>query len=169
MFPPLLWGGGQTWPYLAKMRFPFFYRVLSLQRQKTWSSERMKTGIFQRFGVSPCNSKNEGLGIVSSGARRQSTEKCQIGPTLLIYNELLSPEVLDLDGCLGYLIKSPPIIMVRLLCGRIFCERASGCCLVLLLSKEGYWSEGRGCLQEGRLGVPGVLPDIFRTAIFPRK
>ena len=30
-------------------------------------------------------------------------------------------------------------------------------------------SEGRGCLQEGRLGVPGVLPDIFRTAIFPRK
>ena len=30
-------------------------------------------------------------------------------------------------------------------------------------------SEGRGCLQEGRLGVPGVLPNIFRTAIFPRK
>ena len=30
-------------------------------------------------------------------------------------------------------------------------------------------AEGRGCLQEGRLGVPGLLPDIFRTAIFPRK
>ena len=30
------------------------------------------------------------------------------------------------------------------------------------------YSEGRGSLQEGRLGVPGVLPDIFRTAIFPR-
>ena len=30
-------------------------------------------------------------------------------------------------------------------------------------------SEGRGCLQEGCLGLPGVLPDIFRTAIFTRK
>ena len=30
-------------------------------------------------------------------------------------------------------------------------------------------SEGRGCLQEGCLGLPGVLPDILRTAIFPRK
>ena len=30
-------------------------------------------------------------------------------------------------------------------------------------------SEGRGCLEEGCLGLPGVLPDIFRTAIFPRK
>ena len=35
--------------------------------------------------------------------------------------------------------------------------------------RSGGESEGRGCLQEGRLGVPGVLPDIFRTAIFPRK
>ena len=26
-------------------------------------------------------------------------------------------------------------------------------------------SEGRGCLEEGCLGLPGVLPDIFRTAI----
>ena len=30
-------------------------------------------------------------------------------------------------------------------------------------------SEGRGCLEEGCLGLPGVLPDIFRTAIFPWK
>ena len=30
-------------------------------------------------------------------------------------------------------------------------------------------TEGRGCLEEGCLGLPGVLPDIFRTAIFPRK
>ena len=30
-------------------------------------------------------------------------------------------------------------------------------------------SEGRGCLEEGCLGLPGVFPDISRTAIFPRK
>ena len=30
-------------------------------------------------------------------------------------------------------------------------------------------SEDRGCLGEGCLGVPGVLPDVFRFAIFPRK
>ena len=34
---------------------------------------------------------------------------------------------------------------------------------------EGNWSEGRGCLEEGRLGLPGVFPDIAWTAIFPRK
>ena len=28
---------------------------------------------------------------------------------------------------------------------------------------------GPGCLKEGCLGPPGVLPDIFGTAIFPRK
>ena len=31
---------------------------------------------------------------------------------------------------------------------------------------QGFFSEGHGCLQEGCLGLPGVLPDIFRIAIF---
>ena len=30
-------------------------------------------------------------------------------------------------------------------------------------------SEGRGCLEEGCLGLPGFFPDISWTAIFPRK
>ena len=30
-------------------------------------------------------------------------------------------------------------------------------------------SEGRGCLEEGCLGLPSVFPDISWTAIFPRK
>ena len=30
-------------------------------------------------------------------------------------------------------------------------------------------SEDRGCLEEGCLGLPGVLPDIFWTGVFPRK
>ena len=77
--------GGQTRSYLAKTLFPLFCRVFRLRRQKTWSLARMKTGIFLRFRMSPNNSKNQGLGIVSPGASRQSTEKCQIGPTLLIY------------------------------------------------------------------------------------
>ena len=50
--------GGQTRSYLAKTRFPLFYRVFRLRRQKTWSLARMKTGIFLRFRMSPNNSKN---------------------------------------------------------------------------------------------------------------
>ena len=30
-------------------------------------------------------------------------------------------------------------------------------------------SGSRGCLEEGCLGLPDVFPDIFWTAIFPRK
>ena len=38
-----------------------------------------------------------------------------------------------------------------------FPDKANGCDTPL--------SEGRGCLEEGCLGLPAVLPDIFRTVI----
>ena len=39
----------------------------------------------------------------------------------------------------------------------------------MMVGWEGRRSEGRRCLEEGCLGLPGVLPDICWTAIFPIK
>ena len=36
-------------------------------------------------------------------------------------------------------------------------------------SRQPLFSEDRGCLEEGCLGLPGVLPDISSTPIFPGK
>ena len=72
--------GGQTRSYLAKTRFPFFYRIFfrSEDRSIVFSAHESL-----RSWMSPSNGKI--WGIVPPGASRQSTEKRQIGPTLLIY------------------------------------------------------------------------------------
>ena len=51
-------GGGANTVLFGKNAFPLLYRVFSLRRQKTWSLAGMKTGIFQRFWMSPNNNKN---------------------------------------------------------------------------------------------------------------
>ena len=48
-------------------------------------------------------------------------------------------------------------------------QRTSSPKLEKAVTVNGITSEGRGCLEEGCLGLPGAFPDIFGPAIFPRK
>ena len=80
-------GGGKHGPIWQKRVFPSLTGFLALKRKSMVFSTH-ETGNFQRFFLGGCHQvtvKIRVWGIASPDASRASTEKRQIGPTLLIY------------------------------------------------------------------------------------